>query len=190
MANQPHHPQHPHPADPAPPPYAQFRQHPGQGYGYAPGYGMPSTTEPARLASLGARLGARLLDVIIWYAAYFIPAIPVMMWIDEGGGSTARTVLFAWLAVSFVLCFPFAVWKFGATLGKAVCGVRIVRRETAHPVGFWRALGRELFWLFAFIVPVLSLLNPLWCCWDKPYRQCLHDKTADTMAAAAPGRTK
>jgi uncharacterized RDD family membrane protein YckC len=146
----------------------------------------PGTTEPAgQLAGLGARLGARLLDVIIWYAVYFISAMPVMMWIDAGGGGTARTVLFAWLAASFVLYFPFATWKFGSTLGKRVCGVRIVRLETAQRVGFVRALGRELFWLFAFIVPVLSLLNPLWCCWDKPYRQCLHDKTADTMAVKA-----
>ncbi|WP_369251046.1 hypothetical protein [Streptomyces sp. R41] len=22
---------------------------------------------------------------------------------------------------------------------------------------------------------------PLWCCWDKPLRQCLHDKVADNM---------
>lgn len=146
--------------------------------------------KPAGLAGLGARFGARLLDVILWYALYFIPAIPVMTWIDGGGGTTARTVLLAWLAVSFVLYFPLAVWKFGATLGKRVCGVRIVRRETAHPVGFWRALGRELFWLIAFIVPVLSLLNPLWCCWDRPYRQCLHDKTADTMVTNSSGRAE
>ncbi|GAQ65439.1 RDD family protein [Streptomyces scabiei] len=186
MADQPHHTHHP--ADPTPPPYAQFRPYPGPAYGYA----MPfaPATEPAGLAGLGARFGARLLDVILWYALYFIPAIPVMTWIDGGGGSTARTVLLAWLAVSFVLYFPFAVWKFGATLGKRVCGVRIVRRETAHPVGFWRALGRELFWLIAFIIPVLSLLNPLWCCWDKPYRQCLHDKTADTMVTNSSGRTE
>ncbi|GHE34461.1 RDD family protein [Streptomyces capitiformicae] len=144
----------------------------------------------AGLASVGARLGARVLDLIIWYAAYFVSAIPVMMWIDSGGGTTARTLLLGWLTASFVLYFPFAVWQFGSTLGKRACGIRVVRRETAQRVGFWRAAGRELFWVVAFIVPVLSLLNPLWCCWDKPYRQCLHDKTADTMVVAAPGWTK
>jgi uncharacterized RDD family membrane protein YckC len=125
--------------------------------------------------------------VILWHAAYFIPAIPVMTWIDAGGGSTARTVLFVWLGASFVLYFPFATRKFGSTLGKRACGVRIMRRETAQRVGFWRTIRRELFWLITFIVPLPSLLNPLWCCWDKPYRQC-HDKIADTMAVAAPGR--
>ncbi|WP_107468857.1 RDD family protein [Streptomyces caniscabiei] len=192
MTNLPHDPRHP--ADPAQAAYAQPQQHPwpgqGYGYGYAQGYGIPTTpgtTEPAGLAGIGARLAARLLDMIIWFAAYFIPAIPVMMWIDAGGGSTARTALFSWLAASFVLYFPFTTWKWGSTLGKRVCRVRIVRRETAEAVGFWRALGRELFWLGAFIVPVLSLLNPLWCCWDKPYRQCLHDKVADTMAVATTG---
>jgi uncharacterized RDD family membrane protein YckC len=25
------------------------------------------------------------------------------------------------------------------------------------------------------------LLNVLWCTWDQPYRQCLHDKAAKTV---------
>jgi len=134
------------------------------------------------LASVRARLGARVLDLVFWYVGYFVTAIPVMIWIDEGGGAAARTVLFVWLAATFSLYFPFSLWKFGSTLGKRICGVRIVRAETAERVGFWRAVGRETFWLVANIVPVLSLLNPLRCCWDKPYRQCLHDKVANTMA--------
>jgi hypothetical protein len=27
----------------------------------------------------------------------------------------------------------------------------------------------------------VGLLDPLWCLWDKPYRQCLHDKPAKTV---------
>lgn len=82
---------------------------------------------------------------------------------------------------SFVLYYPLCIWKFGSTLGKRICKVRIVRRETAQPVGFWRALNREFFWPVSCFVPVLGWLNSLWCCWDEPYRQCLHDKIADTM---------
>jgi len=34
--------------------------------------------------------------------------------------------------------------------------------------------------LGAQLVPFLHLLDGLWQRWDQPYRQCLHDKAADT----------
>ncbi|MFJ9965228.1 RDD family protein [Streptomyces avermitilis] len=186
MSIPPQYPQYPAGPPPSGPPVApQFQQPYGQGYGYpAPGWmpAVPGHAMPSGLANLGARLGARVLDVIFWYIAYFVTAIPVMMWIDADGGAPAVTVLIVWLVTSFVLYFAFSVGKFGSTLGKRICGVRIVRRETAQPLGFWRAVGREAFWLLAAVLPVLGLLNPLWCCWDKPYQQCLHDKVADSMA--------
>jgi uncharacterized RDD family membrane protein YckC len=105
-----------------------------------------------------------------------------MIWIDEDGGTLALTLLLIWLGSSFVLYFPFSTWKFGSTLGKRICNIRVVRRESGQRIGFWRAVGREAFYMFAAVIPVLGLLNPLWCCWDKPYQQWLHDKVADTMA--------
>ncbi|WP_329201106.1 MULTISPECIES: RDD family protein [unclassified Streptomyces] len=188
MSIPPQHPQHPQPSPAGPhrsAPLPQFQPSHGQAYGYpAPGSvpAGPAYGVPAGLAHIGARFGARVLDVIFWYIGYFALAIPVMMWIDADGGAPAVALLIAWLAISFVLYFALPVWKFGSTLGKRICGIRVVRRETAAPVGFWRAAGREAFWLVAVFVPVLGFLNPLWCCWDRPYQQCLHDKVADTMA--------
>lgn len=144
-------------------------KHPSAGPGYAP--------QPP-LADLGARLGARVLDVVFWFIGYFVPAIPITRWIDAGGGTTAQTVLLVWLTASLTLYFPLCVARFGSTLGKRICGVRVVRRETGLPVGFGRALGREFFWLVTTVLPVP---NALWCCWDKPFKQCLQDKVADTM---------
>lgn len=145
-------------------------------------YGAPGYPPHPALANPGVRLGARLLDIVIWYVGYILPAIPVMIWIDEDGGTPAVTLLLTWLVSSFVIYFPFCTWKFGSTLGKRICKIRVVRRHTAQRIGFWRAVGREMFYVFAAVMPVLSLLNPLWCCWDKPYQQCLHDKVADTVA--------
>ncbi|MGW0673567.1 RDD family protein [Streptomyces sp. NPDC002746] len=133
------------------------------------------------LANIGARLGARLLDLVIWYVAYFLTAIPLMIWIDSGGGAAAQTILVTWLLAAFVLYFPFGIWRFGSTLGKRICNVRVVRSQSAQPIGFWRAMGRETFFFVAAVIPVLGLLNPLWCCWDKPFQQCLHDKIVDTV---------
>ncbi|EPH40641.1 RDD family protein [Streptomyces aurantiacus] len=134
------------------------------------------------LADRGSRFGARLLDLVFWLLGYFAPGAPIMVWIDESGGGLSQVVLIVWLVTSLVLYFPVCIARFGSTLGKRICGVRIVRRETGGPVGFWRAMGRESFSLLGMVVPVLSLLDPLWCCWDKPLQQCLHDKAADTVA--------
>lgn len=136
------------------------------------------------LANIGARLGARFLDLAIWYVGYFLTAIPLMVWIDSGGGAAAQTLLVTWLVTTFVLYFPFSLWKFGSTVGKRICKIRVVRCQSVQRIGFWRATGREAFFIVAAVIPVLGLLNPLWCCWDKPYQQCLHDKIVDTAVVA------
>lgn len=179
------HPQHPDgSAQPAPSAPLQWEH----GYGPPMPHGAPPAqgfTSSPGLATIGARLGARVLDLIFWYITYGLLAIPVSMWISGDGGALAVAVLLVWLITSFVLYFPFCLWKYNQTLGKRICGVRIVPvGRDAQGVGFWRAVGRETFWLVGAFIPVLGLLNPLWCCWDRPYRQCLHDKVADTMAVS------
>ncbi|WP_340375765.1 RDD family protein [Streptomyces sp. SS7] len=184
MSNHPQYPTaSPHPSDPAGGP------HGGHANGHFAPYDSPAHSGippfPAGLADLGSRLGARVLDLIFWYVAYMATGgIWLSMWIDAGGGSTAQSLLAAWLLVSGTLYFPVCIWKFGQTLGKRICHVRIVRRESGQAIGFWRAMGREVLWPVVSFIPVLGLLNTLWCCWDRPYRQCLHDKVADTVAVA------
>ncbi|MEU5661975.1 RDD family protein [Streptomyces longwoodensis] len=184
MTTQPYGPSGPTPA--AGSAYGSLSHAPAAYASYQPGHphvGPVHGGPPAGplLANIGARLGARLLDLVIWYVAYFVTAIPLMIWIDSGAGAAGQTVLVAWLLTTYVLYFPFSVCRFGSTIGKRICKIRIVRSQSALPLGFWRAMGRETFFFAAAVIPVLGLLNPLWCCWDKPYQQCLHDKVADTM---------
>ncbi|MFI5748919.1 RDD family protein [Streptomyces sp. NPDC051644] len=184
MTTQPHNPYGHAPA--ADSPYGAARPGPTPYAPYPPGHlsaGPPYLGQPAGppLANIGARLGARLLDLVIWYVGYFLTALPLTLWIDSGGGAAAQALLLTWLLVSFVLYFPFTIWRFGSTLGKRICNVRVMRSQSAQPVGFWRAVGRETFFFAAAVIPVLGFLNPLWCCWDKPFQQCLHDKVVDTM---------
>ncbi|MFE0807233.1 RDD family protein [Streptomyces sp. NPDC058794] len=77
---------------------------------------------------------------------------------------------------------PLCVSEFGSTLGKRISGVRVAHRDTERNIGFGRAPVREISWPVFSLVPVLGLLNSLWCCWDSPYRQCLHDKLPHTVA--------
>ncbi|WP_338320576.1 hypothetical protein [Streptomyces lonarensis] len=37
-------------------------------------------------------------------------------------------------------------------------------------------------------VLLVGLLNVVWCLWDRPWRQCWHDKVAGTFVAAVRRR--
>lgn len=183
MSNLPHYPVHPHTSGQSHPAYG-YGQQPLYGHPYP--YGAPAGPQHPRylmLADLGSRAGARVLDLVIWFITYMATGgLWLSMWIDSGGGETAQAVLVGWLAVTFLIYFPFCITEFGSTLGKRICGVRVVHRTSGQHIGFWRALLRELFWPAAWFVPVLGLVNSLWCTWDKPNQQCLHDKIVNTIA--------
>jgi uncharacterized RDD family membrane protein YckC len=62
----------------------------------------------------------------------------------------------------------------GQTLGKRVCGIRVVDKRTGGRIGFGRAFIRALGrWLSLFALT----LGYLWMLWDRE-RQTWHDKLA------------
>jgi uncharacterized RDD family membrane protein YckC len=78
----------------------------------------------------------------------------------------------------------------GQTIGKRVVGIRVARLD-GRRVTFWTATKRWL--VLALPSVVLSsciglpfqLVDVLWCVWDRPLRQCLHDKFASTAVVVA-----
>lgn len=87
------------------------------------------------------------------------------------------------LVVAFLYEVPqLAVW--GATLGKRACRIRVVRLDGVPQPGFGVAVKRWLATTMAPLVPfvggIYNLLDSLWLLWDRPFRQCLHDKFAKT----------
>ncbi|MDK1472963.1 RDD family protein [Streptomyces sp. 549] len=195
-APQPPHPgyaQTPYPQGPHPPQaqYAQGPYPPAGGYqpgGYpppggwagqqpSPGYGVPPVGPPPwALANQGARLGARVIDLVLWYLLLLVGTVPLSMWIDGTDSVLPQVLIGVWIPVSAALYFALPVSRVGWTLGKLICGVRVARPADGGRLGFWQAVGRELFWLLTVGLPVVGMLNSLWCCWDKPFQQCLHDK--------------
>jgi len=89
----------------------------------------------------------------------------------------------------------------GQTVGKRVMRLRAVSLPDGNPPDrrqYRRRWAAENAILLIEAVPVLGLLiasvvgpyaylNVLWCLWDKPYRQCLHDKYARTTVVKVPG---
>ncbi|MFD6827037.1 RDD family protein, partial [Streptomyces sp. NPDC060085] len=158
----------------------------------------------ARPAGIGRRLAARLLDTVVLAAVTGVAAVPlgtramdhidekidaaklsgekVTVWLLDGTTSVCFGGILAVLLVFGVLYDALPTAKWGRTLGKKLCGVEVRDIEAHEPPTFGRALGR---WL-VFSIPGLLLVGVvgvLWGLFDRPWRQCWHDKAAHTFVA-------
>jgi uncharacterized RDD family membrane protein YckC len=159
-------------------------------------------------ASVGARLGAAVLDGII-AGILFIPAIVAVAAgptrittcsVDSEGnvtigeeinsvcevptnGTIAAAVLLGLVALAaVVLYYTLMVGGTGQTLGKKAVGVRVVDATSGQPIGNGRALGRYLF--ATFISGNLCALGYLWAFWDGR-KQTWHDKVVSSVVVKA-----
>ncbi|TJZ56033.1 DUF2510 domain-containing protein [Streptomyces piniterrae] len=161
--------------------------------------------EEGRPAGLGRRFAARLIDTLVVAAAAAAVAVP--MWgtvtdhIDakvEAAKQSGREVtvylldgtttplLGAVLAVLLIggglyEALPTAKW--GRTLGKKLCKVRVLDIESHDTPGLGAAIKR---WLVYGVLGVaaIGVVNAVWCLFDRPWRQCWHDKVARTFVAS------
>ncbi|MFC0597266.1 RDD family protein [Streptomyces palmae] len=141
---------------------------------------MPQMGPPPHLlANQGLRLVARILDTVFLIALVAAVVLPLIL--VGGENSVTGAIAIAVILGALVLYEPLQTWRFGATLGKRICKLRIVRLEDGDRLSFGRALGRYGSQFLLGIIPLVSLLDDLWCCWDRPNRQCLHDKMATTV---------
>ena len=140
----------------------------------------PAVQQPPRyeLASWGSRVGAFLLDLMILLVAAFALGV-VIGFFTEGSTSAAELVVFVMYGV-FLLYAPLMLaFNDGQTLGKKALGIAVINEDGA-PIGFGRALWREIFsrWLLAITI-IGGILDPLWPLWDEQNR-ALHDIMAKT----------
>ncbi|MQA02724.1 MAG: hypothetical protein GEV07_08405 [Streptosporangiales bacterium] len=159
---------------------------------------------PPDLASPGRRLVAFLVDILILTALtspLLIPAgvarnqhrVALQLAANDPTAEPVAALPF-WTSewfVAVVLVVVFGLYRvpqvagFGRTLGHRLLGLRVVMFTGRRKVGFGRALLRYLVFYGINAVPVVgpffTFVNYLWCIFDKPYRQCLHDKVAGTF---------
>lgn len=145
--------------------------------------------EQIALASRGRRLGAVILDGLIFGAAFLIAMVPLMM-IRDAQGSASKSAV--WIVMGIVFLVFGAInlvllYKHGQTMAKRLLGIRIVRGD-----GSRASLGRIL--LLRSIVPGfiggIPLVGPLFTLTDALFifaddRRTLHDKMADTIVVDA-----
>lgn len=185
--------------------------------------GTPPKPHGYPLATLGSRLTARLVDIGLvlglnvlvngWFVYQFWTEIsPVISeaWrrslagesmsdLPEAGdaGNLQLVILVLAAALWFAYEVP-AIANTGQTPGKRLLRIKVVRMESAQPLGFgrsfrrWNTMGLPtlLWWCFG-IGFVLQLIDALFVLFDRPLQQALHDKSAYTVVvsvAAAPAK--
>ncbi|MFG2493635.1 RDD family protein [Streptomyces caniferus] len=156
-------------------------------------------------AGLGRRLAARLIDTLV--LGGITAAVAVPMWgtvtdhIDakvEAAKQSGRQVtvylidsttipvfatILAVLLIGGALYEALPTVKWGRTLGKKLCGVRVLDIE-GHDTPTLGAALRRWFVYSVLGVLVVGVVNVVWCVFDQPWRQCWHDKAARTFVAA------
>lgn len=141
---------------------------------------IPSADIPEAVVPGGfwRRAGALFLDGVILYVG-LIPAT-ILLWLDPLG--------IAWVALTWVVSiggfiFYIVCWaRWGATPGKRLMGLRIVRSTDLGKISGWRAAGRY----FAYLLATLPLgLGLLWVVFNKE-RRGWHDMLAGTRVLRVP----
>lgn len=168
----------------------QQTSHYGYGYGGAypphfhPPYIPPRPGPPDEaLPNPAVRLAARIIDfliILIGGGAIAIGAGMAMMALTENDSAGGAVILTAFFG-SVVLYEPLMTHAYGGTLGKRVCGLRVARVSDGLNLSLGAAFGRWAIYQLIDFVPLGGLINALSCLWDKPLRQCFHDKAASSV---------
>ncbi|WP_078865746.1 RDD family protein [Streptomyces sp. NRRL S-1448] len=162
-----------------PPPHMPPPEHPGAG---------PAPTRRPSLAARtvgnqGLRLLAVAIDMLTMAVILALPSAGIAIFrglVNISSQAPFGLVLVVALAMSF-LYSPLMTSLFGGTVGKLTCGVRVVRLTDGRRLSYGQALGRHLAHSVMGMVPVLGHVDALFCLWDRPFRQCLHDKTVGSV---------
>ncbi|AJT66826.1 RDD family protein [Streptomyces chattanoogensis] len=171
-------------------PYSQspYADNPyGGEYGAAdPLAGMPP------LANRGRRLVARIIDAIIIGVPVGVIMNLIVGWANYTSTSSIETSKQA--TVSGVTMLVYLVYEGlmltsrGQTVGKMAMKIRVAMLANGAVPAGQAGWIRAAVYTLPEIVPccgfVFWLVNVLWCTWDKPYQQCLHDKAAKTVVVS------
>jgi uncharacterized RDD family membrane protein YckC len=125
------------------------------------GLGLPPEG-PGSLASPGVRLVAFVVDSIV---ANLLAGLPYLFGVTYGTGERGYAVYAAFLLQEFVL-----VSVTGASIGKHLCGIRVVRASDGGRLAWTWVLARTV--LLGLLVPAVI--------WDRDGRG-LHDRAAGAL---------
>ncbi|MGW6916032.1 RDD family protein [Kitasatospora sp. NPDC054939] len=156
-----------------PPPAGGPHGHPGAG----PVPGMPP------LGSWPNRILARLIDYLLVQAVALLLVLPFA----SLNGRTGSTGAF-WLACGLWLIYDgLMLSRDGQTLGKKAMKVRVAMLDNGSSPTQSAAWTRAAVFVLPAVVCCAFLwwlIDGLFGVFDKPYRQCIHDKAAKTVVVS------
>jgi uncharacterized RDD family membrane protein YckC len=154
----------------------------------------------APLAEFWQRLLAYLLDGLIVGAAVIVPLgvivgvllVPYFMSPDPAAPPDptlipllevlAFAVIVSLNLIASYVYFVRMCHRTGQTIGKRVMNIRVVRGSDGGPIDLRTARRRWVVQHATAVLPFyFNVADGLWQLWDQPYRQCLHDKCAETV---------
>ncbi|NLU66555.1 RDD family protein [Streptomyces sp. HNM0574] len=169
---------------------------------------LEAASRQERPAGLGKRFAARLVDAVITSAVAGAVAFPLVtagmehieqkmravelsgeteqVWLIDGTTGGYLAVVLGVLLVFGLLYEVLPTARWGRTLGKKLFGLRVLSVEAQDKPEFVPALLRWLVYGGLSLV-VVGVVNAAWCLFDRPWRQCWHDKVAKTFVATDSG---
>ncbi len=183
---------------------------PGLRWWHGSGWGEQAMLPPGPrlpdrpLADPVTRLLARIIDGVLQLAV-ILPLIAGLAFLllrplfatgqmsgqraEEMLATRIPLLLLAWLFLALALPFAYEMLMLrrdGQTIGKKVMKLRVVRlSDNRPPTGGQAALRTLIYFALSGVY-----VDVLWCLWDKPWQQCLHDKGVATIVVPADGRSK
>jgi uncharacterized RDD family membrane protein YckC len=161
-----------------------------------------------RPATLGRRLAARLTDTVVLLAVVAAAAVPlgaktldhingkieaaeltgetVTVWLLDGTTAGHLGIVLAVLLLAGVLLEALPIARWGTTPGKRLFGLKVLGIESHDTPSFGAALRRWLVYSIPGLL-LVGIVGVLWSVFDKPWRQCWHDKAARTFVAGRDG---
>ncbi len=175
---------------PPPPPGGDARSGPP-----AAGTTNLGTGETVRLASIGARIGARVLDAIIMIVGIIVllvigVASAMGLSGDDDDSTVAATLGLAVVALIVGVLYEVSMIALkGQTLGKMATSIKVVRADNGMIPGWGKSVGRWAVPALPNLIPgiggLISLLVYVSLTFDKARRQGWHDKAASTLVIKA-----
>lgn len=134
------------------------------------------------------RLGARFLAWLVDQLVLTLPVVALAALPLSASDSTVATVLGIaagmWAFAAWVLLVIVPLGRVGASLGKALLGVRVVGVATGRPLGIARALLRQVVWACLLIPCSLGLVSYVL---DRSGRQRgWHEQATNSVTMSVP----
>ncbi|WP_031070277.1 RDD family protein [Streptomyces sp. NRRL WC-3742] len=152
-------------------------------YDQPSGYGMPGAGPVPGMPPLGTwprRILARLIDYLLMQAVGAIIVAPFADLSERNGSAGAF-----WVGALLYLVYEaLMLSRDGQTLGKKATKIRVAMLIDGNPPTQSAAWTRAAVFILPAVLCCAALwwlVDGLWGVFDKPYRQCIHDKAAKTV---------